>query len=224
MSERLKLLTVNLWNGRGRPDALREALERHDPDVVLAQELAPEQAAVLERHYAHGRLRPSLDTHGMGIALKRPAVVSELPMPRRNFLGAELSPEHWPELSAPLEVLCAHLSCPNGLRRIPERREQVQRLERHMQGRSLGRVLAGDLNSTARMPAYRQLRKRLRDAAEEVARLRGELPANTWGPGARAPRIVRIDHVLVERLQVHGLRPVRVLGSDHDGLLATLAG
>jgi len=224
MPSPLTLLTVNLWNGRAHPEALGAMLERHRPDVLLAQELAPEQAAVIEKHYAHGSLRPSRDTHGMGIALRRPGVVRELPMPRRNFMGAQLSPADWPELSAPLEVLCAHLSCPNGPRRFPERREQVRRLEDHMHHKPVSRVLAGDLNATTRMPAYQRLRRRLRDAAQEAATARGELPANTWGPGARAPRIMRIDHVLVHALQVHGLRAVRVAGSDHDGLLATLGG
>jgi endonuclease/exonuclease/phosphatase family metal-dependent hydrolase len=224
MAAPLTLLTVNLWNGRARPQALSDVLERHAPDMVLAQELDPAQAAVLERHYSHGRLRPSRDTHGMGIALKRPGVVRELPMPRRDFMSAELSPADWPELAAPLQVLCAHLSCPNAPARFPERREQVRRLEGHMPERPGGRVLAGDLNATARMPAYLRLRERMRDAAQEAAHARGELPANTWGPGARAPRIMRIDHVLVHALQVHALRAVHVAGSDHDGLLATLGG
>jgi hypothetical protein len=44
MPSPLTLLTVNLWNGRAHPEALGAVLERHRPDVLLAQELAPEQA------------------------------------------------------------------------------------------------------------------------------------------------------------------------------------
>src|SRR5436190_1422336 len=97
----LRLLTANLWNGRARPAALADAIARTQPDAVLAQELAPEQADTIEKHLSYGVLLPRRDRRGMGLALRRPAQVARLPLPRRDALVARLLPEQWRPLSAP---------------------------------------------------------------------------------------------------------------------------
>jgi endonuclease/exonuclease/phosphatase (EEP) superfamily protein YafD len=80
-------------------------------------------------------------------------------------------------------------------------------------------VLAGDLNSFRLMPAYRTLCTPLRDAAL-AHRAFG---APTWSPHARWPRWLRLDHVLTQDLRVIDLEVVRVRGSDHSAVLATLS-
>jgi endonuclease/exonuclease/phosphatase (EEP) superfamily protein YafD len=214
----LRLLTANLWNGRARPAALDDALARSAPDAVLAQELSPEQADVIERHLPHGLLLPRRDKRGMGLALRRPAQVALLPLPRRDALVARLLPEHWELLHAPLEIINVHMSAPTRPSRLWLRRAQLRLLRDYLARGPMPRVVAGDLNSFRLMPAYRALRRLLRDAALE----RRPWPQPTWGPGAHWPRLLRIDHVLLHGLSVVDVEVLRIDGSDHSAVLATL--
>jgi len=214
----LRLLTANLWNGRARPDALADAIARTQPDAVLAQELAPEQADAIEKHLSYGVLMPRRDKRGMGLALRRPAQVALLPLPRRDALVARLLPEHWGPLAAPLEIINVHMSAPTRLSRLLLRRAQLKVLREYLERGPMTRVVAGDLNSFRLMPAYRELRSLLRDAALE----RRPWPAPTWSPGASWPRLLRIDHVLLHGLAVVDVEVLRIDGSDHSAVLATL--
>lgn len=214
----LRILTANLWNGRAEPAALAEVIARTQPDALLAQELAPEQARAIERLLPHGILLPRSDKLGMGLALRRAAPVSRLPLPRRDALVARVDAGLWPGLSAPLEIINVHLSAPTRLSRFALRRAQVRGLRDHL-ARDARRVLAGDLNSLRVMPAYRELRSHLRDAALE----RRPFPAPTWSPLAHWPRLLRIDHVLLSGLRAVEVDVLRVRGSDHSAVLATLA-
>jgi len=211
--EKLRLLTANLWNHHADASALADVIAEHEPDVVLAQELAQEQAAAIERALPHGILLPSREKVGMGLALRKPATVSRLPLPHRDALCARLTLG-----GKSIEILNVHLSAPTRVTRLVLRHLQVRALRSHLARNPLPRVLAGDLNSLPVMPAYLVLRLHLRDAAREH-RL---LPLPTWGPGARAPRFLRLDHVLIDGLRVLDLRVLRVRGSDHDAILATL--
>ena len=110
--DRLRILTANLWNGRAEPEALAEVIARTEPDALLVQELAPEQARAIERLMPHGILLPRSDKLGMGLALRRAAPVSRLPLPRRDALVARIDAGAWPGLAAPLEIINVHLSAP----------------------------------------------------------------------------------------------------------------
>ena len=69
------------------------------------------------------------------------------------------------------------------------------------------------------MPAYRALRSRLRDAALD----RRPFPSPTWSLLAHWPRFLRIDHVLLSGLRAIEVDVLRIRGSDHSAVLATLA-
>lgn len=215
----LRILTANLWNGRGEPAAIAELIERTEPDAMLAQELAPEQARAIERLLPHGILLPRTDCLGMGLALRRAAEVSRLPLPRRDALVARLQPGALPGLTGPLEIINVHVSAPTELGRFALRRAQVNELHRHLAASDVRRVLAGDLNSLRVMPVYRSLRTRLRDGALD----RRLFPAPTWSPHPNWPRLLRLDHVLLHRLRALEIDVLRVRGSDHSAVLATLA-
>lgn len=212
----IRLLTANLWNGRAEPAALADVIAERQPDVVLAQELSPEQANVIERALPHGILLPSRDMQGMGLALREPAKVSRLPLPHRDALCARLQVAG---SSAGLEILNVHLSAPTALGRLRVRRRAVSALCTHLGRTSSPRILAGDLNTLPLMPAYFALRRHLRDAALETPRG----PSPTWGPTARAPRLLRIDHVLLHGLRVIDLEVLAIAGSDHSAIFAILA-
>ena len=221
----LRLITVNLRHGRADPAAFAELVTRERPAVVAVQELGPRLADTLGGLLPHGKLEPTPDGMGMGVALRRPAAVERLALPHRDALVARLEPEEWPELSGRVEILNVHISAPHT--RVPrswqDRRGQVAGLETYLAGVPGPRALVGDLNATPAWPAYRRLAALLDDAAALVAAREGRAPARTWGPGPGTPRLLRIDHVLVDALAVHALRVLPLPGSDHSAVVVDLA-
>jgi endonuclease/exonuclease/phosphatase (EEP) superfamily protein YafD len=83
-------------------------------------------------------------------------------------------------------------------------------------------VVAGDFNAVPDQGPMQRLRRLgLRSATDLVGA--GWLP--TYPAGGRLPPLLPIDHVLVnERLTATAVTTVTVPGTDHRGLLATLAG
>ena len=65
-----RILTANLANGAADADAFADLVEAAEPDVVVVQELAPDQAEALARVLPFGKLEPTRTHDGMGIALE----------------------------------------------------------------------------------------------------------------------------------------------------------
>ena len=129
------MLSANLWNGRGDPRAFADLVASMDVDVVAVQECAPEQAEALTEVMPHGLIHPSHDHMGMGLALKNPAEVRRLELPHRGAYRVELSPEEWPGLSRPAEVLNVHFAAPHTFRTAPGitvRPSQMREFLRHL--------------------------------------------------------------------------------------------
>jgi endonuclease/exonuclease/phosphatase family metal-dependent hydrolase len=222
----IRILSANLWNGAADPEGFAALATRLQADVVAVQELAAAQAEALAAVFPHGHLDPRDDFNGGGIASARPAEVTRLPIRRRDGFRAELSPEHWPELHAPLEIYGVHLDAPHtdfglGLLR---RRPQYRDLARHLDAPyRAGRVVVGDFNATPSWPLYWRMSSRMQDAALMVARRRGERPARTWGPWPGAPRLLRIDHGFLAGVEAESFRIVEIPGSDHSAVLLDVA-
>ena len=108
----IRILTANLWNGGADPQALADVIARYQPDAVLAQEMTPEHAQAIESLLPHGLLLPRRDKRGMGLALRKPASVSLLPLPRRDALVAHVPAGAWGAFAAPFEIINVHMSSP----------------------------------------------------------------------------------------------------------------
>ena len=222
----LRVLSANLWHGRADAVALAALVRALDVAVVAVQELGPRQAEVLARLLPHGKLEPTPDGKGLGIALRHPGEVERLALPQRDAHVARLGAESWPGLGRNVEIVNAHLA--NPVFNVPAawswRRGQVAGLAAYLSSAEpCPRALVGDLNSTPRWPAYRRLAAELDDAAVLAAARSGRAPAPTWGPHPRAPRLLRIDHVLISAFDVLDFQVVRVAGSDHSAVLVDLA-
>ena len=225
MGARLRILSANLLNGRADPEALADLVRRLAVDVAALQELSPEQAEALAEVLPFGSLRPARDYNGMGIALRAPARESRVALPRRDALLAELGPDGWSELASPVEIVNVHVTAPHarpaGLGTFAERRAQLRGLLAHLEathGRT-PQVVIGDFNATPLWPVYRRVALLRRDAARVSAERNGHRPRPTWGPGTRAPRVLRIDHAFVQGLRVEEFRVEPLAGSDHDAIV-----
>ncbi|WP_091073333.1 endonuclease/exonuclease/phosphatase family protein [Microlunatus sagamiharensis] len=87
---------------------------------------------------------------------------------------------------------------------------------------SMPLVVAGDLNAIDDHAPLQRLRA---DGMRSAADLVGAGWVPTWPADRAFPPLLPIDHVLVDdRLTATSLETVRMPGSDHLGLLATLAG
>ena len=191
-------------------------------DVVAVQELAPPQAEALAAVLPFGRLDPARDFRGMGIARRSPGGVTRLPRAHRDAYLTEIEPP----AGAAIEIVNVHILAPHaGLpwRALPIRRAQLRGLDAHIAASpERCRVLVGDLNATPLWPMYRRLTRRLQDGAWDAVRGNGGRPGRTWGLWSGAPRLLRIDHVLVCGVTVSAVRVVGVRGSDHSALVVDL--
>ena len=228
----MRILTANLLEGLADASALRALLVERRIDVACFQELGPAQAEAIREVLPEGLLEPGEGIrryHGGGIAARSPLEVRRLPLPGRDAFITELRAEAWPGLGMSLDLLSVHVLVPFGRRslRIPLlRRRQLRALLDHLDApRAVpdnARLLVGDLNSTAGMPAYRALTSRLRDLHLEHARASGYRPRSTWAPSTRGPRLWRLDHALGSGLAGARVEVVRIAGSDHAGLVVDL--
>jgi endonuclease/exonuclease/phosphatase (EEP) superfamily protein YafD len=224
---RIRLVTANLFNGRADAAAFARLVERLEADVVAVQEVTRAQADALGRALPFGKLEPAANHMGMGIALRYPASVSRLPLPRRGAFVAELVGPGWPEAPGAVEIVNIHIVAPHlppPWRTLAQRHGQLRALEAYLDAAPRRpRALVGDLNATPLWPVYRRLAARFADAARLAARQDGGRAGRTWGPWAAGPRLLRIDHVLVAGLAVGSAQVTPIAGSDHSALVVDLA-
>jgi endonuclease/exonuclease/phosphatase (EEP) superfamily protein YafD len=221
----LRIMSANLRRDGADPEAFARLVASLDVDVVAVQELVARHADALARVLPWGLLSPARDYSGMGIALARPGAVTRIPLPCRDVYVAEVASGAVDGGSA-IEVINVHLQAPHippVWRTVSARRAQVRGILDHLDAfPARRRALVGDLNATPLWPAYRRLAGRLSDGALAVARQRGVPPRRTWGPGPAAPRLFRIDHVLLGGLVARDVRTVPIPGSDHHAVVADL--
>lgn len=84
----MTVLTMNLFNDRADAAGFEKVIVLNRPHLVAVQELGPEAARVLERHYDHGLLRPQTDYNGIGLALSFEASVEEIETPEPQAVAA----------------------------------------------------------------------------------------------------------------------------------------
>lgn len=223
MGSRLRILSANLLNGGADPEALCDLTRSLNVDVAAFQELAPEQAEAISDVLPFGALYPARDHHGMGIALRWPASLDRVRLPRRDALVARLCPETWSALPQPLDIVNVHVTAPHvwpPWQTWSHRRGQLRGLLEHLDGRTEQRIaLIGDFNSTPLWPLYRSLVSRISDGALLEAQRRGARPSRTWGPWPSGPRLLRIDHAFVRHTEVEAFRVVRIPGTDHSAVV-----
>jgi len=228
VGSQLRIVSGNLMNGRADPSAFADLVRSSGADVVVVQELAPEQARALADVFPHGRLEPGRDFKGMGIAARHPAHFDRLPLAYRDAWIARLEPARWPTLPHALEIVNVHIASPGlGARvwtRSRHRRAQTRGLLDYLErSPARRRAVLGDFNATPVWPLYRVIARRLEDLALRHAQNSGTKPARTWARWVDGPALLRIDHCFGSGVRVDDFRVVAIRGSDHSALVVDLS-
>jgi endonuclease/exonuclease/phosphatase (EEP) superfamily protein YafD len=223
---KVRVISANTYEGMADPDHLVRSAQAQ-ADVIAFQELTPGEVerlseAGLDATFPYRWLDARGDSRGVGMWSRFP-----IEAPRRiggytfAFLTAQIRVTG---VSTDPTVVVAHLPGPwpypiDAWRRdfdlLPVTLSEV--------GEQAGAgcvIVAGDVNSTTDMRPFRALlRNGYRDAAEQSgAGFKPTFPANS-----RLPPYIAIDHVLTRNCTATSLRTMEVPGSDHRGLVATIA-
>jgi vancomycin resistance protein VanJ len=233
----LTVMTYNIGNGIARPERLAALLRGTTPDLVALQEVAPGQAAGLQRELA--AIYPDQVVYATGFSGKavfsRHAIVSE---ERLDFYPAR------PDLKVvvrvddlPLTLVVVHPPPPHLRRRglvfDPAAIDQL-RSAASLAAASAPAVLLGDFNMTARHAAYAFFQRAgLRDAFGDVGRGHGRTLPTRLGytrplrrplPWLRLVPVARVDYIWHTReLRAEAAWVGPDAGSDHLPVLARLA-
>ena len=148
VSKSVRVFSGNLWWGRAEPEGLIELIRRYDVDVFAAQELGFETAEAISSVLPYGSLDPRDCFRGMGVALRYPAEVSQIPLYYRPARRVILDPGEWEGLSRPLDLVNVHIHAPHAVRPFPSilvRHRQVSGLEKFFaENPSDARLVVGD--------------------------------------------------------------------------------
>jgi endonuclease/exonuclease/phosphatase family metal-dependent hydrolase len=218
----LRVLTFNMFFGRGDAEVLLARVRQLSPDVLFLQELTADavtrlKQAGLEELMPHNQIELRGGPRGSGIYARFPLGEG----------GPSLPPVHAAQPAALLEVpggyrvelLCVHPATPasehggaaarwrHDLALLPAPGERP-------------RIVAGDFNATLDHAAFRDvLRLGYADAGQQAA----DALTPTWGmpPGKRA--VLTLDHVLADRrCAVLAYSVHAIPGSDHRAVYAEI--
>ena len=218
----VRLMAANLWYWNPDMAAAGKSLLTERPDVVVVSELCAGAHEVLTEHFSYHEVLSIGGATGHGVYSRFP--IERLPSP--PLLGQVL----WLRVHAPspFQLYAAHLPRPtivarpsDGTARFAVCREEVRRLA-ELAASMPHTVVAGDLNLSDRQLEYRSLVRGRLDVMRTVR------AGNTFQatPKHAYWRLfaMRIDHVMVPAdWAVRDARVVKVSGSDHRAICATIA-
>jgi endonuclease/exonuclease/phosphatase (EEP) superfamily protein YafD len=221
----LRVISANLRDGQAEPRHI-VSLARDQTDVLAVQELTPGEvdrlsAAGIGMTFPYRWLDARDDARGVGLWSRFP-----LDAARRigGYTFAMVSAQiRVPGISLAPTIVVVHLPGPwpqpiEGWRRdialLPATLREVA--ERAGTGCV---VAAADLNSTTDMRPFRAL---LTDGYRDAAEQSGAGIQPTFPGDSRLPPLIAIDHILTRNCTATSLRTIRIAGSDHRGLVATV--
>lgn len=220
----LRLLTANLKEGSADPERLAD-LAADRADVLLVQEITPTLAtalnARLDSSFPFRALEVETAAHGVGIWSRHP--IEHTTSDPRFQLGLVTATLRVPGVAPAVTVASVHVVGP-WPQPIDDWRREIGTLPQ-----ALGAmadvaaqrpiVVAGDLNATSDMQPFRRL---LRDGFRDAAEQSGAGLVRTFPADRSLPPLIGIDHILVRNCSVTNVAAVRVPGSDHLGVTATI--
>jgi endonuclease/exonuclease/phosphatase (EEP) superfamily protein YafD len=218
----VKVMNANLRKGTADAEAV-VASARNNADVLAVEELTSASlerltAAGLDQTFPHRYVvaRPGAD--GMGVWSRYPLTATHL----RHDMHVPLivTAVEIPGLAIAPTVAVAHPRNPWRGREWTADIEGLSRTLIHLRRSTRAAVIvAGDLNSTYDMRAFRDL---LRDGYRDAAEQAGTAWSPTFPAGLLIPPVLTIDHVLTLRCTATAAMTITIAGSDHRALTTTV--
>ncbi|GLW97800.1 endonuclease/exonuclease/phosphatase family protein [Microtetraspora sp. NBRC 16547] len=216
----LRILTINLFVGRGDAHTVVDLVRRLRPDVLNTQELEPRavealDAAGLGTLMPYSHLEPAYGASGSGIYSRYP--LTKLP----DFAPSSGHRMPYARFTLPsgqaVELVDVHTMAPLGPD-VATWEEGLRSLPPAVPG--VVRVLAGDFNASLDHGSLRDVLGRgYLDAADAT----GAGLRTTWPANRRFPPLITIDHVLVDqRASAVDVNVHDVPGTDHRAVFAEL--
>ena len=219
------VFTANLYYGRADVDALASVVARHDPDVVVLQEV-PEPTLARLRVSSVATGRPHVMSAGQAPwGAEGSAIFSRFPLePLASSAGAAGRGAQLvvrvPGPGRPFTLVAVHTT--NPLLDAAAWRADLDAVGDVAAGWTAGPiVVAGDFNATLE---HEPLRRLLADAALADAAVQAGAGWLPTFPARHGLPLVGLDHILVGGgVQAHAVWSVKVDGSDHRGLVARIS-
>lgn len=217
----LRVLTANVELGTADPAALA-ALARDRADVLVLQELTPQLAGAVDTRIAADFPHRALDTrpHASGAGLW-----SRYPITDTEEVGGFQLATQQARLAVPgaaeVTLLNTHIVGP-WPQPIDGWRAELALMRDIMTGLAAQPgpvIVAGDFNATHDMAPFRAL---LSTGFGDAADQSGAGLARSFPADSPIPPLIGIDHILIRHGWATDARTVRVPGSDHLGVVATV--
>jgi len=216
---RIRVASVNLLYGNDRAAEVTADLRSSSPDVIVFVEYTPEhqaalQASALAADYPHRIERPLPRAGGIAVWSRTPVGAGETLDTDLLSIDAQLDTP-----DGPVRIVAVHVPTP--VFDFDAWRDDLALIESIGRSTDVPTAVVGDLNASYWHPAFRDLL----DAGFVDAHIAtGDGFSTSWPANRPFPPFVQLDHVLT----IDGLVPLDVTdidipGSDHRGLVATLA-
>lgn len=230
----LTIVTSNLYAGNQRAERATQRLLRSDPDVLVVLEYTGYNLAQdrLAEYRAVARFAAP-NAHGIAVYVRSgiEAVGTVIASPVSGPCAMPIATVRLNSSTAPITLIALHAPPPlracNNMTGPTVTAVQQWLSEGRLQHdigvgvRGDMTIVAGDLNS---FPRSSWIRDFARLGFEDAGDGAGTMYSGTWSPYAAIPKVIRIDYVFVPtQLEVTEARTFRVPGSDHKGILLSVA-
>ena len=226
--QEIRVLSSNLRYGEADPDFVVN-LAKENADVITVSELTPEavqrlKQSGIEATFPYAHLIPAPGAGGAGIWSRYPLDV--LAATRDQGVSIPAARLTVPGLRFRPVLASVHVYSPVAGERdtVDGWRTGMASAETELDSfaRTAGPaavIIGGDYNST---PDMRQFRDLLTNGYGDAVEQSGSGFAPTFPSNRRIPPIITIDHVLTRNATASSVRTIKVPGSDHRALLATI--
>jgi endonuclease/exonuclease/phosphatase (EEP) superfamily protein YafD len=215
------LLSLNLHNGLAAPAQVIE--QARQADIVVFLEATP--FVITDLKALGWDARFPYVVGDLNTTVSDTMIFSRFPLADGTLLGGTSFQQWAATVTVPglgdVGLIAAHPCNPYcGHDRWYSEHQLLNRAAAERLGLPL--IIAGDFNAVDEQGPMQQLKRMGLESATDVAGA-GWLP--TWPADRSFPPLIPIDHVLIDQdLTATAVRAFTVTGSDHRGLVATLAG
>ncbi|MGC5168359.1 endonuclease/exonuclease/phosphatase family protein [Luteimicrobium sp. DT211] len=218
----LRVMTVNAFLGRADADAVVRTVRDQHVQVLAVEELS---AGLLDRLHDAGldealphRVTGSVGTGNRGSGLWSALPLTDTDAGEDTWFAMPSATVAVGSAGAPVRVTAVH-TVPPSVGSTSIWTSDLRAVRDRLAGGTTAQLALGDFNATRDHAAFRAV---LGDRFADAADLGGRATF-TWPTNRAFPPLVGIDHVVADRADaVRDVRTVRVRGSDHAALLATV--